>query len=645
MKRSSSYRTKNIFTGVEKMKKRIVKIAASAMSVCTIAAAMPNAIVAQAAGYFRPENSMKYQELVDHERNICIVSDGVNQVYDGAGSGDYRPPSNLDPLKRNQVKDASTWNTKVKIMNNVEKVYDFFERRGHTDFDFSKSGNPMFYVFEYDQPGYASSNNFVKGRGLGSFISMNWIGLGKGNDDTYSMGFDRGVIGHEFTHFILTQKLGWIPKSGKTETEALMEAYCDILGELCEDNPDWMVAGDIFKDNSESNMIYSLRNMRNPKENKNKLYDCAFVNFYDDYYDYMCDIDMLKENNPYQKYMNACYLGTTVIDRAASLMYDRGIPKEELADIWYNSMQYYTGDVENATFHDCRNAVVEAATRYYGSSNNKMISIIEQAFDEVNVTHRTRLSQASAEDSKSMSYYFLRAERSKFPEGEYWNTGDPNTTSTQKIYYDKSTSLPMGPTAFSDFSDSNWENEEPYYQCAGFAKKIQEDYYGTNTFVQSADLSYTPQPGDHLRLNINYKGREWSHSVFVYGVIGNTIYYADCNSDGYNVIHWDNKMTFDASSGRFYLENDSSIYTFAWVERPLKLGDVNADGVIDKNDLDAMNNIINGNAEIENHDVRMRQYAADINGDYKVDNADRKLLEDLYYNRNGARSAYGYVIY
>jgi hypothetical protein len=104
-------------------------------------------------------------------------------------------------------------------------------------------------------------------------------------------------------------------------------------------------------------------------------------------------------------------------------------------------------------------------------------------------------------------------------------------------------------------------------------------------------------------------------------------------------------MTFDASSGRFYLENDTSIYTFAWVERPLKLGDVNADGVIDKNDLDAMNNIINGNAEIENHDVRMRQYAADINGDYKVDNADRKLLEDLYYNRNGARSAYGYVIY
>ena len=27
-----------------------------------------------------------------------------------------------------------------------------------------------------------------------------------------------------------------------------MEAYCDIMGELCEDEPDWMVAADVFKD-------------------------------------------------------------------------------------------------------------------------------------------------------------------------------------------------------------------------------------------------------------------------------------------------------------------------------------------------------------------------------------------------------------
>lgn len=34
------------------------------------------------------------------------------------------------------------------------------------------------------------------------------------------------------------------------------------MGELCEDEPDWMVAADVFKDNTASNKIYSLRNMK-----------------------------------------------------------------------------------------------------------------------------------------------------------------------------------------------------------------------------------------------------------------------------------------------------------------------------------------------------------------------------------------------
>jgi hypothetical protein len=42
--------------------------------------------------------------------------------------------------------------------------------------------------------------------------------------------------------------LGWWPGEISNETFSLMEAYCDIMGELCEDEPDWMVAADVFKD-------------------------------------------------------------------------------------------------------------------------------------------------------------------------------------------------------------------------------------------------------------------------------------------------------------------------------------------------------------------------------------------------------------
>ena len=84
-----------------------------------------------------------------------------------------------------------------------------------------------------------------------------------------------------------------------------MEAYCDIMGELCEDEPDWMVAADVFKDNTASNKIYSLRNMKDPQYTNNKLlenvtpigedYEFEDFSFYKNYDDYKRNTKWLKK--------------------------------------------------------------------------------------------------------------------------------------------------------------------------------------------------------------------------------------------------------------------------------------------------------------------------------------------------------------
>ena len=45
------------------------------------------------------------------------------------------------------------------------------------------------------------------------------------------------------------------------------------------------------------------------------------------------------------------------------------------------------------------------------------------------------------------------------------------------------------------------------------------------------------------------------------------------------------------------------------------------------------------------YDGLLRQYTADINGDYVVDSADRDILYQLIYDYNNARGRYGFVVY
>ena len=596
--------------------------------------------------------------LVDKKRNIRVIENGrrVVSYKDGDKYEVFHTPTSINPL----TMDANTWNTKAELLYNVGQVYDYFKKTFRIDnFDFTDPGHigdQGLYVFEFDHSGDARSNVRTDGYGKCEEYYVNLMGFGQDdiydNDEEdsekcfYNMGVDIGIIGHELTHLLVKRELGWWPANMDTETEALMEAYCDILGELCEKEPDWKVGGDIFKANTPSNKIYSLRDMKAPGTTMNPKYSNVNVEMYDDYSNYMRNHEALKKNNPYASDMFPCYLGTTVIDHAAYLM-SESIPKDKLATIWYCSIFHYTGDATKATFVDCRNAVESATTQIFGDSSAEL-KAVQDAFEKVRVKkHRTFISQAEGASTQFMSD-FVRNESNKLPEGRYWNTGNPDTTSGTSIGNDTNTFLPMGPTTLPGFRSLFWQNEEPYYQCAGFAKKLQIDYFGTDTFVQNSDAEhYVPELGDHLRVHVYHKSEDMGiHSVFIRSIDDNNIIFADCNFGETNVIMWNKKVRYSRDiNNNFYMSDDLYTYKFEWVERPIKQGDTNADGVINNDDLAAMDNIINGNVSYRMHDGLLREFTADMNGDYLINNYDKELLIELINNNDDSKWKYGFVIY
>lgn len=121
----------------------------------------------------------------------------------------------------------------------------------------------------------------------------------------------------------------------------------------------------------------------------------------------------------------------------------------------------------------------------------------------------------------------------KFPAGKYWNHR-PGTANNPDGY----TSSPCthhgncSANGYNGWCGCNSFNNLSI-QCMGFAEKLGYDTFGTNprNWPQDKDLS-SVKPGDIIRYKYD------SHSIFVTGVSGNTITYADCNSDGHCIIRW-----------------------------------------------------------------------------------------------------------
>lgn len=122
----------------------------------------------------------------------------------------------------------------------------------------------------------------------------------------------------------------------------------------------------------------------------------------------------------------------------------------------------------------------------------------------------------------------------KFPNGKYWNhegkkKNNPDGYTSRPCTHHGNCS--KNGTDYSGSCGCNSFNGVAI-QCMGFAEKLGYDLFGTNPRTQwtkSYNLANV-KAGDIVRYN--------NHSIFVTKVSGDTLTYADCNSDWHCKIRW-----------------------------------------------------------------------------------------------------------
>ena len=123
----------------------------------------------------------------------------------------------------------------------------------------------------------------------------------------------------------------------------------------------------------------------------------------------------------------------------------------------------------------------------------------------------------------------LQQLQSKYPHGKYWNGGNANSYTSNPCTHHGNCSY-SGSCGCNSFKGHA-------IQCMGFAYQLAYLVYGGDPYVdwksnKNVSALDSLKAGDVVRYKNN------GHSIFVAGVSGNTVTYADCNSDGHCKIRW-----------------------------------------------------------------------------------------------------------
>lgn len=233
----------------------------------------------------------------------------------------------------------------------------------------------------------------------------------------------------------------------------------------------------------------------------------------------------------------------------------------------------------------------------------------------------------------------IQQEKQKFPEkvnGKqcYWNGSnqDSYTTTPCAHGWDGSGSRCMFITPSLNFYDcTTYEliteydshgEHIAYGQCAGFAAQLQSDIFQTSDMIRltldangyyttpdGKKVKYYPQRGDSVRIN-------GKHSIFITSTNSYEIKFAQCNADSHCGIDWD-QTSYDGQTF-----TPSNLYKFVtYVDRPMLVGDLNLDGIVNSEDADIFKNTIMkdgsqlGNAPFSAYDADFNNYINEA--DYK----------------------------
>lgn len=139
-----------------------------------------------------------------------------------------------------------------------------------------------------------------------------------------------------------------------------------------------------------------------------------------------------------------------------------------------------------------------------------------------------------------------------FDQNQKWflesvNTGSSDRGITSKLNEAKA----LYPNGSSRYDWYNAAGKLVGYQCHGYARWLSEYVWGTdfaNGYGKGWSLIMATASNSQIdRLSVGdvvrYRGAgDYNHTIFITAISGNTIYYTDCNSDGYSSVYWNKSI-------------------------------------------------------------------------------------------------------
>ncbi len=207
-----------------------------------------------------------------------------------------------------------------------------------------------------------------------------------GKYEGYYLSLSKDVLGHEFTHGVIshTSKFANSPKKADKnkafETGALNEGIADVLGSLIEDK-DWYIAKEFG----------TPRNLENPFANnlpKKVGGDYYFPDYYMKGYELKDYLKAVGVSSLSEIDQGGVHTNATVIGHAAYLMdrYGAFSSHKEMAKVWYNSLFMLSS---YADFEDFGLALIKSAENLGLSKTS--ITKIKNALFETNILEDNRV--------------------------------------------------------------------------------------------------------------------------------------------------------------------------------------------------------------------------------------------------------------
>ena len=320
-----------------------------------------NKILPESAYCFDIDIARSGDEFVLHDtqRNLYLIDDPSFYAYSDGGTYVKVTKSPEYTIRTSDGQLLSQENQcAAAVLYNVERIYDFYNSRfGYRGYD--GEGSEMYIVPTLK---FADSDGSNKGPWSNASSNGNRICFGEGNGtDTQHYGSDFDVVAHEFTHSVTRNKVSW-GGSGAGETGSLNEAYSDILAEYADNTREWQHSTDRYIKNKGKNTC-------EPKE--------------------LCGRDM-REMHVYvdseETRRIGSHAGSLIISNVAYYMDMLGIEATTAAKIWFTSLDYLPKGTNAATFRDCRDAVVTAASKVLrNKARDICVKKIKTAFNRVHI--------------------------------------------------------------------------------------------------------------------------------------------------------------------------------------------------------------------------------------------------------------------